>query len=176
MSLSVFASLSCLGSFCSPFRCTTTPTTGSALQKGPRRGVLPPTHAELHRRNREERASWTLKRTAELHNTLSQFEKLCTVDIDSIFFLTCGSSLAEQQPFTLFTPYLLLFSSADEGWLLPQKIHVSTTFTISVSSSLEGATTYCFLKPYHLYCISFILCYNLPLPLGRQSLPIILQL
>lgn len=30
-------------------RCTTTPTTGSALQKGPVQGVLPPTSTELQR-------------------------------------------------------------------------------------------------------------------------------
>lgn len=160
MSLSVFASLGCLGSFCSPFRCTTTPTTGSALQKGPRRGVLPPTHAELHRRNREERASWTLKRTAELHSTLSQFEKLCTVAIDSIFFSNMWIFFgwaADVYSFYSLSAVILTWSHLmKDGCCLNRY-----TFTLRsqlVSFSLEIARTYCFLKLYHLYWRSSILC------------------
>lgn len=50
-------SLSCCSRTPLPLRarCTTTPTTGSALQKGPVQGVLPPTQPELQRHHAQKR-------------------------------------------------------------------------------------------------------------------------
>lgn len=55
-------------------RCTTTPTTGSALQKGPAQGVLPPPYTALQRRHRETRAlrgtlKWTGGKTCNVLHT-----------------------------------------------------------------------------------------------------------